>query len=165
MTLLSTVLMMLGGIAAAQAAEPPIPPAFVGTWALVGTVVLHPDGSESPDPDYGAMPKGLMMIDAEGRYSTQIFKPARAAFASGDKLRGTPAEYRAAVEGASTHFGTISVDDRRMRIDFHIEAASFPNWNGQDQPRSYTLRNTTLRYTVPPRPNGDTPVTVWQKEE
>lgn len=150
---------------AAYAAGSGIPPSFVGTWTLVGTDVLHKDGSEAPDPNYGSAPKGLMMIDAKGDYSAQIFKAARPHFASGDKLKGTSAEYQAAVDGSSTHFGTISIDDAKHIIVFHIQNASFPNWEGQDQVRFYTLQNGTLRYSVPPRPNGDTPVTVWQKED
>jgi hypothetical protein len=150
---------------ASYAASPTIPSSFVGTWTLVGTEVLHKDGRETPDPDYGSAPKGLMMIDAEGHYSAQIFKPARPHFASGDKLRGTPAEYQEAVDGSSTHFGTVSIDDTKHIIVFRIQNASFPNWEGQNQVRSYTLQNGNLRYSVPPRPNGDTPVTIWQKED
>jgi hypothetical protein len=106
-----------------------------------------------------------MIIDAEGRYSAQIFRAMRPHFASGDKLKGTAAEYQAAVEGASTHFGTVSIDDARHAVVFHIQESSFPNWEGQDQVRSYTLRDGALRYSVPPRPNGDTPVTIWQKQD
>ncbi len=150
---------------AAHAAAPAVPASFVGTWALVGTDVLHKNGSETPDPDYGPAPKGLMMIGAEGNYSVQIFKAARPRFASGDKLKGTSTEYQAAVDGSSTHFGTVSIDDAKHIIAFHIQNALFPNWEGQNQVRSYTLQNETLRYSVPPRPNGDTPVTIWQKQD
>jgi hypothetical protein len=146
-----------------HAAAPGVPSSFVGTLTLVGTDVVHKDGTETPDPNYGSSPKGLMMIDAEGHYSAQIFKAIRPQFASGDKLKGTPAEYRAAADGSSTHFGTISVDEAKHIITFHIQNASFPNWEGQNQTRAYTFQNGTLRYSVPPRPNGDTPVTIWRK--
>jgi len=101
---------------------------LAGTWALVAADVLHADGTRARD--YGAAPKGLLLIDAQGRYALQIFKAERPRFASGDKLTGTPAEYEAAVLGSSTHFGTISVDPVDGTLTFQIENASFPNWEG-----------------------------------
>jgi hypothetical protein len=73
---------------------------LAGTWTLVAADVLHPDGTRGRD--YGAAPKGLLLIDAQGHYSLQIFKAERLRFASGDKQTGTPAEYQAAVLGSST---------------------------------------------------------------
>jgi hypothetical protein len=46
---------------------------------------------------------------------------------------------------------------------FHIEAASFPNGEGQQQTRAFELDGDTLSYRVPPRPNGDVPVSVWRR--
>jgi hypothetical protein len=46
---------------------------------------------------------------------------------------------------------------------FHIEGASFPNWEGQQQRRSFELRGDTLSYRVPPRPDGNVPVSVWRR--
>jgi hypothetical protein len=45
---------------------------LAGTWTLVAADVLHADGTRGPD--YGAAPKGLLLIDAQGHYSLQIFK-------------------------------------------------------------------------------------------
>jgi len=73
-------------------------------------------------------PKGLLLIDAQGHYSLQIFKAERPRFASGDKQAATPGEYQAAVLGSSTHFGTIVVEPAAGTLTFRIEHASFPNW-------------------------------------
>jgi hypothetical protein len=105
----------------------------------------------------------LLLIDAQGRYSLQIFKAERPRFASGDKLTGTPAEYEAAVLGSSTHFGTISVDPADGTLTFHIENASFPNWEGAQQQRHYELNGDELSYRVPPRPDGNTPISIWRR--
>jgi len=78
-------------------------------------------------------------------------------------VTGTPAEYEAAVLGSSTHFGTINVDPIGGTLTFHIESASFPNWEGAQQQRHYELKDDVLTYRVPPRPNGDTPVSVWRR--
>jgi hypothetical protein len=134
---------------------------LVGTWTLIAADVQHPDGSRARD--YGAAPKGLLIIDSQGHYSLQIFKAERPQFASGDKSTGTPAEYKAAVMGSSTHFGTISVDPVGETLTFHIQNASFPNWEGEQQKRSYELKGGELSYRVAPRPNGDVPISVWQR--
>jgi len=134
---------------------------LAGTWTLMAADVLHPDGSRSHD--YGNAPKGLLMIDRMGHYSLQIFRADRARFANPDKAKASAQEYRAAVLGSSTHFGTIAVEPGRHQLVFHIEAASFPNWEGQQQSRAYELQGDTLSYRVPPRPNGDVPVSVWRR--
>jgi hypothetical protein len=138
-------------------------PSLAGTWTLMAADVLHPDGSRGPD--FGAKPMGVLLIDARGRYSLQIFKAERPAFASGDKAKGTDDEYRAAVMGSSTHYGTLSVDAKEGLLVFHIEGASFPNWQGQAQSRRYELHGDVLSYRVAPRPNGDIPISVWRRVE
>jgi hypothetical protein len=141
-------------------ADPAISP-LAGTWTLVAADVVHSDGTRARD--YGAAPKGLLLIDGEGHYSLQIFKAERPRFAAGDKLAGTEAEYKAAALGSSTHFGTVSIDAAAGTITFKIDSASFPNWEGAAQVRRYELKDDELSYRVPPRPNGDTPISVWRR--
>lgn len=149
------------GAAAAQAAQPAGASPLVGTWTLAAADVIHPDGTR--ERDYGAAPKGLLMVDARGRYSLQIFKAERPRFVSGDRANGTPAEYEAAVLGASTHFGVLEVDRAGHVLTFRVEAASFPNQDGTVQRRAYELKGDELSYRVAARPNGDTPVSVWRR--
>lgn len=143
----------------AQAGTSPL----AGTWTLVAAEVLHPDGVR--ESDYGAAPKGLFIVDEEGRYSLQILKSERAPFASGDKARGTPAEYEQAVLGSSTHFGVLRVEEKDETLSFVIEGASFPNWEGRTQTRVYELKDGVLSYRVPPRPNGDIPISTWRRQQ
>jgi len=146
---------------ASRADSSPAVSPLAGTWTLVAADVVHADGSRARD--YGAAPKGLLLIDAAGRYSLQIFKSERPRFAAADKLAGTDAEYKAAVLGSSTHYGTVSIDTTAHTLTFKIEAASFPNWEGGAQTRSYELTGDELSYRVPARPNGDTPISVWRR--
>ena len=134
---------------------------LAGTWTLVAADVLHADGTRGRD--YGAAPKGLLLIDARGHYSLQIFKAERPRFASGDKATGTPAEYQAAVLGSSTHIGTISVEPAAGTLTFKIESASFPNWEGTEQKRTFELSGDELTYRVPARPDGNIPISVWRR--
>lgn len=134
---------------------------LAGTWTLQAADVLHPDGSRTSD--YGADPKGLLMIDRQGHYSLQILRSDRPRFAADAKAKGSADEYRAAVMGSSTHYGTLTLDTKRHLLVFHIDGASFPNWEGQQQSRSFELHGGVLSYRVPPRPNGDVPISVWRR--
>jgi len=134
---------------------------LAGTWTLVAADVLHADGTRGPD--YGAAPKGLLLIDAQGHYSLQIFKAERPRFASGDKQTATPGEYQGAVLGSSTHFGTIVVEPAAGTLTFKIENASFPNWEGTEQKRTFELSGDELSYRVPARPDGNIPISVWRR--
>ncbi|HEY4294677.1 lipocalin-like domain-containing protein [Luteibacter sp.] len=148
--------------AAFAGSAPEVSP-LAGTWTLVAADVHHPDGSRASD--YGAKPEGLLLVDSQGHYSLQIFKAERLAFGLGNKAKGTPEEYASAVMGSSTHFGTLSIDRDQDALVFHIQGASFPNWEGQEQRRHYELKSDTLSYRVTPRPNGDVPISVWRKIE
>lgn len=134
---------------------------LAGSWTLVAADRELPDGTRVPD--YGATPAGRLVIDAVCRYSLQIFKRERPAFASEDKAKGTNAEFREAVLGSSTHFGSIEADTPAGVLVFKIEESSFPNWRGTEQRRTYTLAGDILTYRVPRRPDGSIPISVWRR--
>ena len=160
---LGMTLAMLAGLATrdARAASPESP--LRGTWTLIAADKILPGGERVRD--YGKSPTGRLIVDAQGRYSLQIFKSERLRFASGDKASGSADEYASAALGSSTHYGTIVVDVPRHSLTFRIEGASFPNWEGTIQRREYTLDQGVLTYRVPPRPDGSIPVSVWKKLE
>ncbi len=134
-----------------------------GTWVLESAYETHADGTRSTN--YGEHPVGLLNVGAAGRYNMQIFKVGRPAFASGDKTKGTPEEYRAALVGISTHIGKVSIDRNKHQLIFDVEAASFPNWEGKRQVRDYTYQNGVLSYAVPASASGSgtTAYSVWRR--
>lgn len=137
---------------------------LAGTWVLEAAQVLQPDGNRVTDPAYGANARGLLMIDEEGQYSLQIFRPDRPRFASGDKKRGTPQEYEAACLGISTHIGHIFVDTVQQTLQFKIDYAAYPNWEHTTQERQYKLAGDTLFYQVPATAGaGRIAVSVWRR--
>jgi hypothetical protein len=144
---------------AATAAEPTL----TGTWTLTAADRLKPDGSRARD--YGEHPKGRLIIDAQGRYSLQIFDGDRPRVASGEKRTATPEENAGAVLGSSTHYGTVAIDRAAHVLVFKIEGASFANWDGTEQRRKYALTADSLSYQVPtPRPDGSIPISEWRRE-
>jgi hypothetical protein len=144
---------------AATAAEP----SLAGTWTLTAADRLKPDSTRARD--YGEHPKGRLIIDAQGRYSLQIFNGDRLRVASGDKVSATPEELASAVVGSSTHYGTVAIDPAAHVLVFRIEGASFANWDGTEQRRKYALTADSLSYQVPtPRPDGSIPISEWRRE-
>ena len=161
LVVITSLLPGLAGAAGTRADDTRGAVSLAGTWTLAAAAVIHPGGTRSHD--YGDAPKGLLMIDRSGRYSLQIFRSDRPRFANPAKAKASADEYRAAVMGSSTHYGTLAVEPGKHQLVFHIEGASFPNWEGQAQTRTFELHGDTLSYRVPPRPNGDVPISVWRR--
>ena len=141
----------------------PVPAWLVGTWTLVRCDNVYPDGHRVEL--YGPHPQGLWMIDAHGHYLMQISRVQRTPFASGDKSKGSPEEYRAASLDSNSHFGSVGVKDSQLTT--HIDQASFPNWNGRDGKNSYTLDGKQLTYVVAKPSSGAAEgahgEVVWQR--
>jgi hypothetical protein len=147
-----------GGASAAPGVD-----AVVGTWTLVLVDNVSPDGGRTHL--YGPNPQGILTFDGEGRYALQIVRSERPKFASGDKSIGTAEENKAAVLGANAHFGRYAVDEARHTLTFKIDHASFPNWDGTEQTRSFTLKGDLLTYVVPVPTSGANVVgeDVWRR--
>lgn len=134
---------------------------IAGTWVLTAADKILPDGTRVPD--YGANPHGLVIFTADGHYSIEIFRADGQKFAAGDKLKGTPEEYKDVALSMSVHFGMYTVDEAKSTVSFHIDRASFPNWNDTTQVRTYQLKGDELMWKVAARPDGSVPVTVLRR--
>jgi hypothetical protein len=117
-----------------------------GTWTLVGVDNIFPDGSKVHP--YGDNPKGMLVFDSEGNYAIQIYKAIRPKVTSVDKNKCTPEENAAIVQGSNSHFGKYFTDEKNNTITFSIIHASFLNWGGTEQKRSYTYNGNELKYIV-----------------
>ena len=49
-------------------------------------------------------------------------------------------------QGTIAHFGRYSVNEADKTIILHIETSTFPNWNGVEQKRPFTLTGDELRW-------------------
>lgn len=132
---------------------------LVGTWTLVSATITQPDGKKY-EP-FGANGQGMLVFDPSGRYSLQICKPDRAKFASGNREKGTPEENQATVQGCNPHWGRYTVSGDA--IVFHIDHAMFPNWQGVDQRRTFTITGDQLTYKVPTASSGGTAEVIWKR--
>jgi hypothetical protein len=133
----------------------------VGTWKYVSVDTVRPDGTRQPM--YGERPQGLVMFDATGHYLLLNARGDLPPLASNDRLKGTPEEYRAVVQGSIAHFGRYVVDDAARTITFQIETSTFPNWNGVVQKRPFVLSGDSLKWTTPNASGGGSGEVVLQR--
>ncbi|MGY3211944.1 lipocalin-like domain-containing protein [Mucilaginibacter sp. HD30] len=169
MKILITALLLFGTlpIVVAQTktkSNKPLKELLIGTWTLVSVDNIYPDSSRVHP--YGENPKGLLVFDDRSNYAIQIYKAVRPKVASGDKNICTPEESKALIQGSNAHFGTYTVDEAKHTITFKVDHASFPNWEGIDQERTYTYTGNQISYVVTHTTQGGKAViaeVVWRK--
>jgi hypothetical protein len=131
---------------------------LVGTWTYVSVDTIRPDGSRVPM--YGPNPTGLAVFDSNGRYILMTARSGQPKFASNNRTEGTPEEYKAVVQGSIAHFGRYAVNEADKTITFHIETSTFPNWNGAEQKRPFTLTGDILKWTTAASSGGSAEVVL-----
>ena len=137
---------------------------FVGTWTLVSSR-LEQDGKKTDF--FGPNPQGLLMYDADGRFSVIITRSDLPKFASNNRVAGTPEENKAIVHGSLAAFGTYSVRETGKTISLHYERSTFPNWNGIDRKTSFNISGDELSTRVVSGPltsiGTGTAYVVWKR--
>lgn len=115
---------------------------LVGTWTPVA--IYTERKNDIKFETFGPKPRGVLTFGSDGRFSLQWMRSDLPKFASNDRQKGTPEENKAIVQGSLSYFGTYTVDEAAKTMVLHVEGCSFPNWNGQDQKRSFTLAGDEL---------------------
>ena len=134
---------------------------LVGTWTLVSNDIVAPDGTRRPN--FGPNPKGILIIDANGRYAQIQLNPDRPKFKGSTRSDGTPEEYKAVVQATVAMFGTWSVNEADKTINHHIEFHIFPNYDGTESKRSITLAGDELKASNPTPAGGGKSELVWRR--
>jgi hypothetical protein len=134
---------------------------LLGTWTLVSASNVRPDGSRF-EP-FGSDPKGMLMLDSQGRFSAQLLRSDLPKFASNNRLEGTPEENKATVQGSVCYFGTYSVNEADHTLALHIVGSSFANWKGADQIRPFEIVGNQLKITNPAASPGGRALVVWER--
>ena len=56
------------------------------------------------------------------------------------------------------------IDETSKTMVYHIERSSFPNWDGSEQKRPFTVTANELRYTNPaPSSGGPAAQLIWKR--
>jgi hypothetical protein len=128
---------------------------LVGTWTLVSSVTSQ--GGSMIDT-FGLNPTGTVMFGSDGHYALIFLRRDLPKIASNNRLSATPDEARAIAHGMVATFGTYTVEDKAIVL--RIQSATFPNWNGAEQRRPFSLSGDELTYTSPGTTGVPTQVTL-----
>ena len=120
---------------------------LVGSWTLVSTEVTQTDGKKRQD--FGANPRGILILDAGGRYALVQGRADRPKFkTSGNARLDTPAaEFGEAARAFVANFGTWSIDEANKTLIRRFEAALVPNAEGTETKASVSLTGEDLKLT------------------
>jgi hypothetical protein len=153
-------LALLLGYAIAQ--EKSLKDQLVGTWALVANDNVATDGTKRQI--FGANPKGILILEANGRYAQIFLRPGRPKFKANNRLQGTSEEIKAAYEGALVHFGSWSVAEADKTIIISTDGALYPNQEGTEGKRSVvSLTAEGLTLANPASSAGGTTEAVFRR--
>jgi hypothetical protein len=154
-----TVAVVVGAIhpaiADAQAANE-----LVGTWSLVSETYEQNGKTIQP---YGPNPKGFQIFESDGRFAVIIVDPDLPKFASDNRVAGTAEENKAVVQGSLAYFGAYAVDDAGKTWSVQIEGATFPNWMGRSEKRTFAITGDVLTITNPKASAGLAATLVWKR--
>jgi Lipocalin-like domain len=133
----------------------------VGTWTYASVDTIRPDGTRVPT--WGSNPVGLWIFGSDGRYIFLVGRAGVSSFASNSRTTGSPEENRAAVQGSVATFGRYAINEAEHTLTLDIEYSSYPNWNGTQQTRPFTITGDELKYMVSTASAGDGRVEVVLK--
>jgi hypothetical protein len=120
---------------------------LIGIWTLVSLGATAPDGTRQLF--YGPNPRGILILDAGGRYAAVSGRPDRPKFKDSANLRmDTPAaEYGEAARAYAGYFGTWTVDEADKTITMQLESSLIPNAEGKELKWSLSLSGDELTLT------------------
>jgi hypothetical protein len=118
---------------------------LVGNWTLVSFDITAPNGTKRQV--YGANPRGILMLDAGGRYAVVAGKPDRPKFKSPGRATETTEELGAAARDFAANFGTWSVNEADKTLTRRLEGALRPDGEGTEQKTTVSLAGDQLTLT------------------
>ena len=120
---------------------------IVGVWRLV-SVVNTTDGVVTKGSSFGPNPNGRFIFTSSGHYASVNSNPNLPKFASGNRMQGTPEEYKAVVHGSTASFGTYSVSADGKVLTLKNEGGTWAHWTGTEQKRDLTLAGDDMKYSL-----------------
>jgi hypothetical protein len=151
---------MLGGSALSQQE---LKDRVGGVWTVVSNESIAANGDKRQP--FGTNPKGILILDAGGRYALVITKADRPKFHSGNRQEITIQEYASAAEGSVAQFGTWSIDETNKTLVRRVEGALLPNTEGSERSSVVSVAGDELKLTElsAPAQGGGTTIAVFHR--
>jgi hypothetical protein len=145
---------------------------LVGTWTLVSSDHVRPDGSKLQQ--FGANPKGINVFDTNGHFfliiassgSLMIVSADNPKIVSIDPSKTNFEEFGGLNVESIAYYGTYTVNEAEKVAILHIDASTFPNQVGTDQKRTITsLTANELKYSTSAAVSGVQIHQAWKRAE
>jgi hypothetical protein len=133
----------------------------VGIWTLVSADTTASNGTKRQFD--GANPRGILILDASGRYAVVQGRPDRPKIKSASRFQYTTEEVGAAAREFAANFGTWSVNEADKTLTRRFEGALIPNNEGSDFKYSISLAGDELKLTGVSSVTGDRTDTVYRR--
>ncbi len=157
-------LLVAGTLAAERTAhgeQPSLKSQLIGSWSFVQTAVHRQNGTRVDI--FGPSPNGILMFHPDGHFVLMNTRPGRAKYTSGNRAQGTPEEFRETVLGSIAYFGTYAVNEEKRAFVLKIKGSTFPDYEGTDQVRPFTIVGDELRSINPNPSQGGSPLDLVLK--
>jgi hypothetical protein len=154
MCLAAAVTLAIGRPALSQ--QPSLKAQLIGTWGMVVVAVNRKDGTRVDV--FGPNSNGVLMFHPDGHFVLFNSRPGRPKYASGNRVQGTPEEFRETVLGSIAYFGSYSVDEEKKTFVLKIKGSTFPDYEGTEQIRPFTIVGDELRSINPNPSQGGSPL-------
>jgi hypothetical protein len=137
---------------------------LVGTWTLVSSDQVMPDGSKLQQ--FGTNPKGINVFDANDRFFLMIASADNSKIASRNPSKTDPEEGAGLIVESIAYYGTYTVNEAERVAILHLEASTFPNQIGTDQKRTIiSITADELKYSYPAARPDVQVRQVWKRAE
>jgi Lipocalin-like domain len=162
----TALLCLAAGLSASDslAQEKSLKEQLVGTWTLVSSDQVLPDGRKLKQ--FGANPKGINVFDANGRFFLMVASADNTKIASKDPSSKNSQEEGGLIVESIAYYGTYTVNEAEKVVFLHLDASTFPNQIGTDQKLTITsLTADELKYSNPAAIFGVQVHQVWKRAE
>jgi lipocalin-like protein len=163
--LTTTVLLCAGVVFStshAPAQQKSLKEQLTGVWTLVSIDNVLPDGKKQQL--WGANPKGILILDAGGRFSQTQVRADRAKLKSANRLEATAEESKLLMHASLAQFGTWSVSEPDKTLIMRVEGALLPNAEGTDSKRIVTsITAAEVKFTNPGPATGGKNEVVYRR--
>jgi hypothetical protein len=146
--ILSAATMMVGlmlvGTSASWAQQKVLKGQLVGAWTLVSVEVTAKSGTKGPG-FAGPTPRGILILDASGRYAAVIGRPDRPKLKTTIRRDMAAGELGEAARAFGANFGTWSINEAEKTLIRKFEIALIPNNDNNEIKQSINLAKDELK--------------------
>jgi len=150
----------LSFLALAAPASAQVDQNLIGAWNIVS--ITYQQGDKTTEP-YGSSIKGTQVFGADGRFAIVVTRGDLPKVASNNRETATPEESQKIVHGSIAYFGSYTTNAADKSVTVNIEGATFPNWVGTSQKRSYVITGDEMKLFNPTASGGGSATVLMKR--